>query len=64
MIQLPLLCDNLTKSFTIKEVKAIIRNMNPKKVMGYDLKYCNQILQKLPEMGIKYITQLYNAIYR
>jgi len=39
-------------------VKAVIKYLNPKKSSDYDL-ITNQILQKLPEMGIKYITQLY-----
>jgi len=46
-----------TRFFTIKKVKAVIKNLNPKKTPGYDL-IINQILQKLLEMGIKYINQL------
>jgi hypothetical protein len=42
-------------SFTIKEVGTVIKKPNPKKTPGYDL-ITSQVLQKLPEMGIKYIT--------
>jgi hypothetical protein len=45
--------------FLIKEVRAEIKNLNSKKPPGYDL-ITNQIL--LPEMGIKYITQLCNEV--
>jgi len=37
--------------------------MNPKKVPSYDF-ITNQILQKLPEIGIKFITQLCIAVFR
>jgi len=47
--------------FTVNEVKAEIKYLNPKKTAGYDL-ITNQILEKRPEMGIKYITQLYNRV--
>jgi hypothetical protein len=52
-----------TRPFTNKEVRIIIKNLNPKKAPGYDF-IINQILQKLPEMGIKHITQLCNAVLR
>jgi hypothetical protein len=53
------------RSFTIKEVRAVIRNVNPpeKKMPDYDF-ITNQILQKLPQIGMKYISQLCNAILR
>jgi len=44
-------------------MKAIIKYLNPKKVLGYDL-ITNKILQKVPEMGIKYIIQLCNRVLR
>jgi len=44
-------------------MKVVIKYLNPKKVTGYDL-VTNKVLQKLPEMGIKYITQLCNAVLR
>jgi hypothetical protein len=52
----------------IKKIKIVIKNLNPKNVPSYDF-INNQILQKLPEMGIKFITQLcnsfnYNSILR
>jgi len=50
-----------TKPFSINEVEAVIKDLNPKKAPGYDL-ITNQILQKLSKMGIKYITQLYSIL--
>jgi len=37
--------------FIIKEMRAAIRILNPKRMPGYDL-MTNQDLQKLPEKGI------------
>jgi len=37
--------------------------LNSKKAPDYDL-IINQILQKLPEKGIKFISHLYNAVLR
>jgi len=51
--------DTSTRPFIINEVKAVIKYLNPKKALSYDLiisQSINQILQTLPEMGIKYIT--------
>jgi len=39
--------------FTVNEVRAI-RVLNPKKALGYDL-ITNEVLQKLPEKGIRFI---------
>jgi len=55
-----IILDTTTRPF--KEVRAVIKNLNPKKAPVYDL-ITNQILQKLSEMGIKYI-ELCNAILR
>jgi len=52
-----------TSPFTINEVKAIIKHLNPKKAPGYDL-ITNKVLQMLPKIAIKYITQLCNAVLR
>jgi len=49
--------------FTVNEVRTAIRMLNPKKTPGYDLITC-QVLQKLPEKGIRFITQLCNAVLR
>jgi len=54
--------DTPIRIFNIKKVRAEIRNLNLEKV-EYNL-ISNQILQKLPEMGKKYITQLCNAVLR
>jgi len=53
----------LARPFTAKEVRATIRVLNPRKAPGYDL-ITNQVLQKLPDKGIRFITQLYNAVFR
>jgi len=42
------------KFFTVKEVRATIRILNPNKVPDYD-SITNQVLQKLPEKGIRFI---------
>jgi len=55
--------DIYIKSFTVKEVRAVIKNLNPKKALDYGL-ITNQILQKLPEIRIKFITQLCNTVLR
>jgi len=49
--------------FAVNEVRAAIRVLNPKKTPGYDL-ITNQVLQKLTEKGIRFITQLCNAVLR
>jgi len=49
--------------FTVNEVRAAIRVLNPKKAPGYNL-ITNQVLQKLSEKGIRFITQLCNAVLR
>jgi len=49
--------------FTINEVRAAIRILNSKKAPGYYL-ITSQVLQKLPEKGIRFITQFYNAVLR
>jgi len=49
--------------FTVNEVRAAIRVLNPKKEPGYDL-IINRALQKLPEKGIRFVIQLFNAILR
>jgi len=49
--------------FTINEVRAAIKVLNPKKAPGYDL-ITNQVLQKLLEKDIRFITQLCNAVLR
>jgi len=50
-----------TSPFTVNEMKAIIKYLNAKKTPDYDF-ITNQIVQRLPEIGIKYITQLCNVI--
>jgi len=49
--------------FTVNEVRAAIRILNPKKAPGYDL-IINQVLQKLTVKHIGFITQLCNAVLR
>jgi hypothetical protein len=39
----------------------IINSLNPKKSSGYDL-ITGKILKELPIVGIKYLTQLFNAV--
>lgn len=49
------------KKFTKKEVILAIRRLNQHKASGYDL-ITPKVLRELPEEGITYLTQLYNAI--
>jgi len=58
-----LLLEWLPLPFTIKEMRIAIKILNPKKVQGYVL-ITNHVLQKLPEKGIIFITQLCNAVLR
>jgi hypothetical protein len=43
------------------EVQKVINNLNPKKSSGYDL-ITGKILKELPNIGIKYLTQLLNVV--
>jgi hypothetical protein len=43
------------------EVQEVINSQNPKKSSGYDT-ITGKILKELPIIGIKYITQLFNAV--
>jgi hypothetical protein len=43
------------------EVQEVINSLNPKKSSGYDL-ITGTILKELPIIGIKYLTQLFNAV--
>lgn len=60
----PLQLDVQIEKFTIKEAKSIInKEINPKKSPGYD-KITGKMLKELPEIAIKYITFIFNAILR
>jgi len=53
-----------TDKFTIKEVKKVIMiEIDPKKSPGYDL-ITGRILKELSDVGLKYLTQLFNAVLR
>lgn len=50
--------------YSKEEVYDIItKHLNPKKTPGYDL-ITGKVLRELPEIGILYLTKLYNAIQR
>jgi len=51
------------KNITKKEVVTAIIKTNPKKAPGYDL-ITGQVLKELPDAGITFLTQLYNATLR
>jgi hypothetical protein len=55
--QLELPIPHLTRT----DIQTAINNLNPKKSPGYDL-ITGKILQELPIIGTKYLTQLFNAI--
>jgi hypothetical protein len=46
--------------FHQSEVQTIIINLKPKSSPGYD-PIMRKILQELPPVGIKYLTQIFNA---
>jgi len=47
--------DTPAKPFIVKEVRVIIKNLNPKKGPGFDIiQSTNQVLQMLPEIEIKF----------
>jgi hypothetical protein len=46
--------------FRITEVKTIIKNLKPYTSPGYDL-ITGKVLQELPPLAIKFLTQIYNA---
>ena len=50
-------------AFSINEVKTVISKLNAKKAPGYDL-ITAKILKELPITGLKFITQLFNAVLR
>jgi hypothetical protein len=43
------------------EVQEVINSLNPKRSSGYDI-ITGKILKELPVIGIKYLTQLFNAV--
>jgi hypothetical protein len=43
------------------EVQEVINSLNSKQSSGYDL-FTGKILRELPTIGIKYLTQLFNAV--
>lgn len=49
------------KRFKSREIQEIINSLNPKKSPGYDL-ISDKILKQLPTIGVKYLTQLFNAV--
>jgi len=51
------------KKKSVKEVRAVIEDLKPRKTLGYDL-ITNQIIQKLLDIRIKFIIQLCNTILR
>jgi len=55
--------DTYTSLFTVNEVKAVLKHLNPKKAPSYDL-ITNKVMQNLPEMVRKYIIQLCNAVLK
>ena len=63
-LELPYQLEYPIKPFQTNEIKNIISSkLNPKKAPGYDL-ITGKVLKELPEKGIRYITQIFNAILR
>jgi hypothetical protein len=59
----PLLLSLPPEPFTLAQVKGAINFLPTKKSPGYDL-ITGEVLKELPEIGIRYITYLFNAILR
>lgn len=52
------------KNFKISEIRsAIVHGLNPKKAPGYDL-ITGRILKELPDIGVQFTAQLFNAILK
>ncbi|KAA5573656.1 hypothetical protein F3G14_18980, partial [Acinetobacter baumannii] len=51
------------KKIRKSETRSVIKNLDPHKSPGYDL-ITATILKELPQEGITFLTQLYNAIFR
>lgn len=49
--------------FTLKEVRSMIKAINPKKAPGFDL-VTGKMIKELPEKGVRYFTYIANAIMR
>jgi len=56
--------DLTIKKFSFTEIKTTIHSeLNPKKAPGYDL-VTGKVLQELPDVGIRLLTYIFNAILR
>jgi len=49
------------KSFTVKKIRAVISELNPRNAPGY-VHIPNQVLQKLLEKGIKFINAVWHSL--
>ena len=54
---------NPFRTFKLTEVRTAINKLRPTKSPGYDL-ITGKVLQELPEVGLRAITQLFNSILR
>jgi hypothetical protein len=61
VVQTPYQLELPITRLTRTEIQTAIHSLNPKKSPGYDL-LTSKILQELPPIGIKYLTQLFNAV--
>jgi hypothetical protein len=60
LLETPYQLEPPASRITRAEVHDIIRNLHPKKSSGYDL-ITGHILKALPPIGIRFLTQLFNA---
>jgi len=51
------------RTFTLPEVRSATNKLRPTKSPGYDL-ITDKVLQELPEVGLRAITQMFNSILR
>jgi hypothetical protein len=59
-LEIPYQLEPPLNRFQRSEVQTIIKNHKPRNSPGYDL-ITSKILQELPPVGLKYLTQIFNA---
>jgi hypothetical protein len=60
LLELPYQLEPPLQCFKQSEIQTVVNNLFPKTSPGYDL-ITGKILQELPPVAIKFITQLFNA---
>jgi hypothetical protein len=61
LLEIPYKLEPPINSIKRDKAQEVVSSLNPKKSSGYDL-VTGKILEELPIIGIKYRTQLFNAV--